>query len=140
LSALANSLLSLTAIGILVGVILLLGRSPSVRFTDAAAFRRLIDRDHPGFNPRALALGRDHAAALALDVNSREILLYFLLGGRPVGWRLPAQRLNAGQTRYEADTDTLIIDTGDFTRARVRLLLPRGTPAALRQIIDADPE
>ncbi len=119
----AHNLALLAAAAALVGLVRLIGqRGPGG--LEEATLRAELSRDFPDFAGALIILGRDGRSALAIEPGGQQIVLWFLLGARPICWSLPADRLTAAGTRFDAADRRLVIDTGEVTRRRVTLALP----------------
>jgi hypothetical protein len=114
--------------------------APPKGLGDAAALRRLVAAGQAGPAPAHLVIGRDNRVAVALDAGSESACLIFLLGARPVVWRVPAARLRPPLARYDQTSDSLIIETGETTKRRLTLQLPERDPQADRlRTVESEP-
>jgi hypothetical protein len=120
------------ALIVLLLVIRWLAGAPRPALGDAASLRQLIATSQPGSAPADLVIGRDGQVAVAFDGAGETASLVFLLGARPVIWRVPAARLRPPAARYDRAADSLIIETGETTRRRLTLRLPESDPQADR--------
>jgi len=98
---------------------------------DAAAVRERLGRELPGFAIGALAVDSKGRAAIARSDDGAQIVLLFAMGQRLTCWTLPAAAIRGAKLRpLEGGGATLDLETGDFTRGRMRLDLADAAMAA----------
>lgn len=116
--------LSLTGVGILVGLSYLLGAWRSARVTlDAAADR--LRFDEPDFQPADWLVGADGKAAAAISPDGAEIGLVFVMGDD-----FATRRLKRAGAEIRRDGKDLVFMLREVSRRAVRVAAPNDGVAA----------
>jgi hypothetical protein len=106
-------------------------RAAPVTLGDEAGVREWVGRELLGFTVGEVAVDADRRRAIAISAKGDEAALIFVMGRRPVAWRLPVARLG-GASLQEAGDGKLAVDlpTGDFTRPHFSMTLS-GAPGVV---------
>lgn len=115
---------SVVGVSLIVGLVWLAAGSGTASVGDAAAVRQRLARELPGFLIGALVVDRNGRAALARSKDGAELALLFATGQRVTCWSLPTKAIAAAKLRSQASGNVVLeLDTGDFTRPRLKLEL-----------------
>ena len=97
-------------------------RAAPIALGGEAGARAFLTRELFGFQVGQIALDVGDRRGLATSADGRELVLFFVMGGRPTFWRVPVAKIGKLALRDAGDGQALLeIRTADFTRPKLSL-------------------